>query len=56
MILKEFNLNRGTGGEGQYRGGDGVIRETMFRKLLTLCVLSERRVYPPFGLHGNGCT
>lgn len=50
--MKQFSLNPGTGGKGQYFGGDGVIRETLFRKPLTVCVLSERRVYQPFGLHG----
>ncbi|XP_003387513.1 PREDICTED: 5-oxoprolinase [Amphimedon queenslandica] len=53
VILKQFSLNPGTGGKGQYFGGDGVIRETMFRKPLTVCVLSERRVYHPYGLHGG---
>lgn len=53
MLLNEFSLNRGTGGLGQYKGGDGVLRELIFRKPLTLCVLSDRRVYPPYGLHGN---
>ena len=52
-ILLCFHLNRGTGGDGMYRGGDGIIREMMFRKSLTLSVLTERRVYSPFGLEGT---
>ena len=52
MILKQFTLNNGTGGAGQFRGGDGVIRELQFRKPMILSVLSERRVYSPYGLNG----
>lgn len=53
MILKKFSLNPGTGGVGQFCGGDGVVRELEFRKPLTFAILSERRVYAPYGLHGD---
>ena len=45
-------MNEGTGGVGLYHGGDGVIREMIFRRPLTLCILCERRVYEPYGLKG----
>ncbi|CAL4060693.1 unnamed protein product, partial [Meganyctiphanes norvegica] len=32
------------------RGGDGVVRELLFRRPLTLSILTERRVFAPFGL------
>lgn len=35
-----------------YRGGEGVVRETLFRRPLTLSVLTERRVFNPYGLKG----
>jgi 5-oxoprolinase (ATP-hydrolysing) len=53
VILKKFKINEGTGGAGQYMGGNGIIREMMFRKPLTFCILSERREYAPYGLHGG---
>ena len=53
VILREFSLNYNTGGNGIFHGGDGVIREIQFRKPLTLSILSERRVYQPYGLKGN---
>ena len=53
VILQQFGLNPGSGGRGQYIGGDGVIREMLFRKSLTLSILSERRVNRPYGLRGN---
>ena len=52
VVLRTFSLNPGTGGRGKCRGGDGIIRETLFRKNLTLSVLTERRVYQPYGLNG----
>ena len=53
VVLHCFLLNNGTGGNGKYKGGDGVKRELMFRKQLTLGILTERRVYRPYGLGGN---
>lgn len=53
MILKKFLVNRNTGGKGKFNGGDGLIRELLFRKPLVLSVLTERRVFAPYGLHGG---
>ena len=54
VVLKRFELNNGSGGGGQYRGGDGVVREMIFRRAQTLCILSERRgEYKPYGMHGR---
>ncbi|KAL4234607.1 hypothetical protein ACF0H5_006248 [Mactra antiquata] len=53
VILRRFHLNPNTGGHGQYNGGDGVIREYLWRKSLTLSVLTERRVFSPYGLNGG---
>ena len=52
VVLKRFHLNAGTGGSGAFCGGDGVVREFLFRKPLTLSVLTERRVFSPYGLKG----
>jgi len=53
VVLEKFCLAEGTGGEGQYRGGDGVERRILFRKPLSLSVLTERRVIPPYGMNGG---
>ena len=53
-MVRSFGLNRGTGGAGRQRGGDGVVRELLFRKPMTLSILSERRVHHPYGLRGTG--
>lgn len=48
-ILREFGLRAGSGGTGEFRGGDGVVREIEFLEQLQLSVLSERRVFAPYG-------
>jgi len=49
-----YSLRPGSGGEGEYQGGDGLVREI---EVLTDCevtLLSERRKRAPWGLHGGG--
>jgi 5-oxoprolinase (ATP-hydrolysing) len=53
VILREFGLRAGTGGKGQHNGGDGVVRDIEFRIPVTVSILSERRVYHPYGLEGG---
>jgi 5-oxoprolinase (ATP-hydrolysing) len=54
VILREFSLRAGSGGKGQHPGGDGVIRDIEFTIPVTVSILSERRVYHPYGLEGGG--
>ena len=50
----EFSIRRGSGGAGQHRGGDGVVRRLEFLRPLTVSVLSQRRgTRTPFGLAGG---
>ncbi|UCH11148.1 MAG: hydantoinase B/oxoprolinase family protein, partial [Fidelibacterota bacterium] len=51
--LERFAIRRGSGGQGKSRGGRGVIRELLFLKPRVISILSERRRYPPYGLHGG---
>ncbi|KAK1519914.1 hydantoinase B/oxoprolinase [Colletotrichum paranaense] len=53
VILREFSLRKGSGGDGQHRGGDGVVRDIEFRIPVQVSILSERRVYRPYGLAGG---
>ncbi|KAJ3276823.1 hypothetical protein HDV01_002878 [Terramyces sp. JEL0728] len=49
VILREFSLRPNSGGTGQYKGGDGIE----FLEELQLSMLSERRVFHPYGLNGG---
>lgn len=53
VILETFSLRPGSGGQGEYRGGDGVVRRILFRDVISLSILTERRVFNPYGLHGG---
>jgi N-methylhydantoinase B len=48
-----YTLRRGSGGEGRYRGGDGIRREIVFGTGATLSLMGERRRNPPWGLAGG---
>jgi 5-oxoprolinase (ATP-hydrolysing) len=52
--LVRFAIRRGSGGDGQYRGGCGVIREIEFLEPLEVSIISQRRTTAPYGLHGGG--
>ncbi|KJH52802.1 hydantoinase B/oxoprolinase [Dictyocaulus viviparus] len=53
VILREFSVRENSGGKGKWRGGDGVIRSLQFRRPLCLSLLTERRVFAPYGLNGG---
>ncbi|KAI7906358.1 Hydantoinase B/oxoprolinase-domain-containing protein [Cokeromyces recurvatus] len=54
VILHRFAIRPHSGGEGLYRGGDGVIREIEFLEDgIQVSILSERRVFKPYGLAGG---
>jgi len=51
--IQEYALIRGSGGAGQYRGGEGLVREYKLLDQAIITVLSERRRHAPWGLHGG---
>jgi 5-oxoprolinase (ATP-hydrolysing) len=53
VILHEFSVRKGSGGDGHWRGGDGCIRDIEFRMPLQVSVLTDRRVTAPYGLEGG---
>ena len=54
VVLRAFRLRSGSGGAGQWRGGDGALRELEVLRPLSVGILSERRARPPGGLDGGG--
>jgi 5-oxoprolinase (ATP-hydrolysing) len=53
VVLREFSLRMNSGGQGQHHGGEGVIRDIEFRIPVQVSILSERRVFRPYGLAGG---
>jgi N-methylhydantoinase B len=53
LRVRRYSLRPGSGGNGKYRGGDGIIREI---EVLTDCevtLLADRRTRGPWGLAGG---
>ncbi len=53
VLLEKFSIRRGSGGEGKFRGGNGVVRKLRFLKEMDAAILSSHRKFPPFGLNGG---
>ncbi|WP_374384318.1 hydantoinase B/oxoprolinase family protein [Dongia sp.] len=54
VLLEDFHIRRGSGGQGKQRGGDGVVRRVRFLEQMTAGILSGHRRVPPYGLAGGG--
>lgn len=56
--LNQFAIREGSGGSGQWQGGEGVIREITFLEPLRVTLITQHRQVPPYGLAGgqNGQT
>jgi 5-oxoprolinase (ATP-hydrolysing) len=53
VILKEFKIDRDSGGKGKYNAGDGITRTITFLEDMQCSILSGHRVIPPYGLKGG---
>ena len=53
VILKEFRIDRDSGGKGLYNAGDGITRTITFLEDMQCSILSGHRITPPFGLKGG---
>jgi len=51
--LRSYRMRNGSGGEGRYRGGDGIIKEFEFLTPVEVTILSDRRARGPYGLQGG---
>jgi N-methylhydantoinase B len=53
LRIERYELLGGTGGAGQHRGGDGLVREIRVLEPATLSLLTDRRRHAPQGLRGG---
>jgi N-methylhydantoinase B len=51
--IAKYALREGSGGIGQHRGGDGLVRRYKFLQPAEITLLSDRRVNRPYGLEGG---
>ena len=53
VLLENFSIHIGSGGDGKYRGGDGAVRKITFLEAMSASILSSHRTIAPFGLNGG---
>jgi N-methylhydantoinase B len=53
LRVLRYEIRRGSGGAGRYRGGDGIRRDIQLLTDAQATLLCERRRYPPYGLMGG---
>ncbi len=51
--LEEFSICEGTGGAGEWHGGNGALRRLRFIAPVTVTTLCSHRIVPPFGVAGG---
>ena len=51
--VTRYRIRSGSGGRGLHPGGDGIFREIVLGAPATVSLLSERRVFGPYGLEGG---
>jgi 5-oxoprolinase (ATP-hydrolysing) len=51
--LESYEIRRGSGGAGRWRGGDGGIRRIRFLEPMTVTTISGHRRVPAFGMAGG---
>jgi len=53
LRVRKYGLRPGSGGAGQHRGGDGIVREIEMLTDAEVTLLADRRVRGPWGLSGG---
>jgi N-methylhydantoinase B len=51
--VRRYSFRRGSGGAGQYAGGDGIVREIEVLTDAEITLLADRRQHGPYGLEGG---
>jgi len=51
--VRRYEIRRGSGGQGRFRGGDGICREIELLQDAKITILSDRRCFEPYGLMGG---
>jgi N-methylhydantoinase B/oxoprolinase/acetone carboxylase alpha subunit len=54
LRVRRYRLRSGSGGAGLHRGGEGIERDVEVLEDVTLSLITERRLFPPWGLAGGG--
>ena len=53
FAIERYAIRDGSGGAGEHRGGDGVVRRYRFNRPAIVTLITERRMRQPYGLAGG---
>ncbi|SGZ58965.1 CIC11C00000003337 [Sungouiella intermedia] len=53
VVLKQFAVRQGSAGVGKWNGGEGLVRELEFTSPCHASILTQRRVFAPYGMAGG---
>ena len=53
MQVEQYAIRRANGGAGEFQGGAGIVRSLRLLTDAEITILSERRVFQPYGLQGG---
>jgi 5-oxoprolinase (ATP-hydrolysing) len=53
VLLEDFHIREGSGGQGRWPGGDGTQRTIRFLERMDCAILSSHRTLRPQGLEGG---
>ena len=54
LRVRSYGYRDGSGGSGEFYGGDGIVREIEMLADAQVTLLADRRVFAPYGLQGGG--
>jgi 5-oxoprolinase (ATP-hydrolysing) len=52
-FLIQYTVRENSGGKGKFHGGNGLIREIQFNSPVHLSLVTQRRVFAPWGIYGG---
>jgi 5-oxoprolinase (ATP-hydrolysing) len=53
--LRRFEIRKNSGGNGHFKGGDGIVREIVFEENVEVSILTQHRNVAPYGMNeGEG--
>ena len=53
VLINRLSMRKNSGGNGKYRGGDGIIREIEFLDNFDVSIISNNRINASMGLNGG---
>ena len=53
VYLNRFEIRENSGGDGEFKGGDGIIREVTFLDNVEVSLLRQHQIQKPYGMNGG---